>query len=109
MSAETAKAERLRQWLVESWPHDDVTPREIVQSGPNALREGKALQGPLSMLVKAGHLVSLEPGTVSRHSGRCAQGSLPDCENRPCCLMCRPLLQKSRGLALLRSLQSGRM
>ena len=45
VSEETAKAERLRQWLVESWAHDEVTPREIVQSGPNALREGKALAG----------------------------------------------------------------
>ena len=70
VSAETAKAERLRQWLVESWPHEDVTPREIVQSGPNALREGKALAGPLSMLVKAGHLVPLEPGTVIRGGAR---------------------------------------
>lgn len=70
VSEETAKAERLRQWLVESWPHDDVTPREIVQSGPNALRESKALAGPLSMLVKAGHLVPLEPGTVIRGGAR---------------------------------------
>ena len=70
VSEETSKAERLRQWLLASWPHDEVTPREILQSGPNALREGKALAGPLNMLVKAGHLVALEPGTVIRGGAR---------------------------------------
>lgn len=70
VSEETAKAERLRQWLVESWPHDDVTLREIVQSGPNALRERKALAAPLAMLVKAGHLIALPSGTVIRGGAR---------------------------------------
>lgn len=70
VSAATASAERLRQWLMESWAHDDVTPREILQSGPNALRDGKALHEPLLMLVKAGHLVPLEPGTVIRGGTR---------------------------------------
>lgn len=70
VSEETAKAERLRQWLVESWPHGEVTPREIVQLGPNALRERKALSGPLGLLVKAGHLVALPDGTVVRGAAR---------------------------------------
>lgn len=70
VSEETGKAERLRQWLLESWQHDDVTPGDILQSGPNSLRERKALSGPLSMLVKAGHLVVLEPGIVIRGKAR---------------------------------------
>lgn len=70
VSEETAKAERLRQWLMASWPHDDVLPGDILQSGPNALRERKALGGPLSMLVKAGYLQPLEPGTVIRGGAR---------------------------------------
>lgn len=70
VSEETAKAERLRTWLLESWRHEEVTPREIIQWGPNALREAKALAGPLAMLAKAGHLVPLDPGTVIRGGAR---------------------------------------
>lgn len=70
VSEETAKAERLRIWLRDSWPHGDVTPAEILNRGPNALREAKALAGPLSMLVKTGHLVPLEAGTVIRGKPR---------------------------------------
>lgn len=70
VSEETAKAERLRQWLAESWRHDDVMPSEILNKGPNALRDRKALSGPLAMLVKAGHLVALPSGTVIRGKAR---------------------------------------
>jgi len=56
--------------LLDSWPHGDVLPGDILQHGPNALRERKALSGPLSMLVKAGHLVLLEPGTIIRGGAR---------------------------------------
>ena len=70
VSEETAKAERLRLWLLDSWPHGDVTPSEILNRGPNALREAKALSGPLSMLVRAGHLVPLEPGIIIRGGAR---------------------------------------
>ncbi|WP_290689375.1 MULTISPECIES: YfjI family protein [unclassified Haematobacter] len=70
VSEETAKAERLRQWLSESWPHEDVTPSEILHRGPNPLRERKALSGPLSMLVKAGHLVQLPRGAEVRGKPR---------------------------------------
>ncbi|MFC3312503.1 DUF3987 domain-containing protein [Falsigemmobacter intermedius] len=70
VSEETAKAERLRKWLGESWPHEEITLREILQLGPNLLRDAKALRGPLSMLVKTGHLHQLEAGTVIRGSAR---------------------------------------
>jgi hypothetical protein len=66
VSEETTKAERLRQWLLTSWPYEDITPREIVQSGPNVLRERKALAGPLAMLTKTGHLQPLPTGTFIR-------------------------------------------
>ena len=45
VSEETAKAEALRKWLLESWPHDEVTPSEIVSRGPNPLRERARLGG----------------------------------------------------------------
>ncbi|WP_374292892.1 YfjI family protein [Paenirhodobacter enshiensis] len=70
VSEETAKAETLRKWLLESWAHDDVTPREIVQFGPNSLRDVKALSGPLGALLKNGWLIQLEPGTVIRGGAR---------------------------------------
>ncbi|MFC0278613.1 YfjI family protein [Falsigemmobacter intermedius] len=70
VSEETAKAERLRKWLADSWPHDDVTPREIVQYGPNSLREAKAAAGPIAALVRAGHLTAMEAGAVIRGSAR---------------------------------------
>ncbi len=39
ISAETTRAQALRRWLLETWPHPEVTTREVVQSGPGALRE----------------------------------------------------------------------
>jgi len=70
VSEETTKAERLRQWLLTSWPHDNITFREIVQLGPNALRDGKVVAGPLAMLAKTGHLQPLPAGTVIRGGAR---------------------------------------
>jgi hypothetical protein len=70
VSLETAKAEALRVWLAESWPHEEILPAEILQKGPNALRERKALDGPLAMLAKAGHLLPLEAGTIVRGAAR---------------------------------------
>lgn len=70
VSEETAKAERLRKWLVESWPHDEVTFSEMLKGGPGALRERKALVGPVSMLVKAGYLVALSEGANVRGKAR---------------------------------------
>ncbi|RWR31508.1 DUF3987 domain-containing protein [Sinirhodobacter populi] len=70
VSEETAKAERLRKWLLESWPHDDVTPREILRMGPNSLREGKALAGPLAALERNGWLFRLPDGTEVRGAAR---------------------------------------
>ena len=64
------KAERLRKWLAESWPYNDVTPSEILNRGPNSLRERKALSGPLGVLVKSGHLVALPEVTDVRGKPR---------------------------------------
>jgi len=70
VSEETAKAETLRQWLADSWSDDVVLTGDILQKGPNSLRERKALDGPLSMLVKAGHLIRLDAGTIVRDMAR---------------------------------------
>lgn len=39
VSVEIERADALRVWLLEGWGHPDVTVRDIVQNGPNALRE----------------------------------------------------------------------
>lgn len=70
VSEETAKAERLRKWLLESWPHDEVTTREILQFGPNDLRDRKQLAGPLAALLKSDWMLALHPGTVIRGGAR---------------------------------------
>lgn len=70
VSEETAKAERLRQWLLDSWPHETVTPSEILNRGPNALRERKALGGPLALLERNGWLVRLAEGAEVRGTQR---------------------------------------
>lgn len=70
VSAETAQAETLRKWLVEVWPHGDVTRREIVQFGPNSLRERAKLSAPLLALVNAGWLAPVPAGIELRGASR---------------------------------------
>lgn len=70
VSEGTAKAEALRKWLLESWPHDEVATSEILTMGPNALRERAKLNEPLAALVKAGWLVLLPAGTMVRGKAR---------------------------------------
>lgn len=66
VSEDTSRAEELRIWLLESWPHDDVTPSEILRNGPNRLRERAKLDAPLTMLIKRGWLVALPEETEVR-------------------------------------------
>ena len=70
VSEDTAKAERLRKWLLESWPHADVLPSDILNKGPNALRERSKLTGPLGLLIKTGWLVALPEGAEVRGVSR---------------------------------------
>ncbi len=70
LSAEIDKAETLRRWLLESWPHPDVMTRDVVQKGPNALRETPKARAALGILEKHGWLVRLDAGTVVRGAAR---------------------------------------
>jgi len=47
-----------------------VTFSEMLKGGPGKLRERKAMVGPVSMLVKAGHLVALPEGAKVRGKAR---------------------------------------
>jgi len=71
ISAETDRAERLRKWLLESWPHAEVTLREVQQNAPiRALRENAKARAALALLEKTGWAVKLEPGSVIRGAAR---------------------------------------
>jgi hypothetical protein len=70
VSAETDRAETLRRWLLESWPHPEIASAEVVNKGPNALREAVKAHAALALLERHGWLVPLDPGTVVRGSAR---------------------------------------
>jgi hypothetical protein len=71
VSIETARAETLRRWLLETWPEQavridrdpaTVTPKDVVQFGPNALRETAQVRKLMAALAEAGWLVLLPEG-----------------------------------------------
>jgi hypothetical protein len=67
VSAEVDRAEALRSWLLETWPHPEVLPADVLQRAPiRALRESPAARAALSLLESHGWLVPLEAGTVVR-------------------------------------------
>ncbi|WP_372922416.1 hypothetical protein [Roseovarius sp.] len=70
ISAEVDKAETLRRWLLESWPHPEVLARNVVRLGPNPVRESPKARAALGILEKHGWLSALEAGTVVRGSAR---------------------------------------
>lgn len=70
ISAEIDKAEALRRWLLESWPHPEILVRDVVRLGPNPLRESPKARAALGILEKHGWLSTLEAGTVVRGSAR---------------------------------------
>lgn len=73
VSEETDRAERLRRWILDSWPKiaiamnrdpRTITPRDALRNGPNALRETATLKKLMSVLEGHGWLRALEVGTV---------------------------------------------
>lgn len=73
VSQPTERAEALRAWIVERWPEraralgrDPATilPADVMQHGPNALREGKEAKAALAILADHGWLHALAKGTV---------------------------------------------
>lgn len=67
---EIQRAETLRIWLLERWAHPEVTKRDMMRQGPNALRDAKTLGSAVNTLQQYGWLKPLEPGTVVRGSKR---------------------------------------
>ena len=70
VSADIDNAEKLRRWILERWSEPEVLVRDVVQLGPNALRETPKARAALGILEKHGWLVALEAGTVVRGAAR---------------------------------------
>jgi hypothetical protein len=71
VSGEIDRAERLQRWLLESWPHPEILPAEVVRHAPiRALRESPAARAALRLLEAHGWIDALPPGTVVRGAFR---------------------------------------
>ncbi|MBT8458151.1 MAG: hypothetical protein KJN60_00595 [Boseongicola sp.] len=70
LSAEIDRAETLRRWLFEGWPHPQIMVRDVVRLGPNPLRESPKARAALGILERHGWLAPLEAGTVVRGAAR---------------------------------------
>ena len=71
LSGGLAQAEKLRQWLVRTWEHDEIVPRDIQKGGPTtALRQAPNVKKAIGTLVQYGWLAQLEAGTVIRGAAR---------------------------------------
>ena len=73
VSENVEKAERLRRWLLDSWPSiatargrdaSTIIPRDVVIHGPNSLRETATVKKLMVVLAAHGWLVEMEKGTV---------------------------------------------
>jgi hypothetical protein len=70
LSAETERAETLRVWFLETFLHQELTLRNVVQLGPNSLRESTKAKAAIGLLVAHHWLIPLEKETVIRGAAR---------------------------------------
>ena len=70
VSIETKDAALLLDWLQSSWSHEHIIPAEIVQNGPNKLRETKRIKPLIEMLAESGYLLRMDPNAVIRGKER---------------------------------------
>ncbi|SIT18415.1 Protein of unknown function [Roseivivax lentus] len=70
VSKEIERAETLRQWLLEGWPHPNVMARDVAQYGPSCLRVTKEAREALRLLEDHGWITPLDRGTVVRGAAR---------------------------------------
>lgn len=70
VDADIDPAEKLRVWLMETWQEPEIMSRDVVQSGPNCVRDSKAAKRAPQIFETHGWLVALLKGTVIRGSAR---------------------------------------
>lgn len=70
VSIEIERAELLRIWLLDNWHEPEILPREIMQYGPNSLRESPKMKAALALLIEHGWLSKLPEGELIRGSNR---------------------------------------
>jgi len=63
-------AEKLRVWLLETWEQPEITRQEIVQLGPNCVRDVKRAKSAINILADHGWLMPLPAGTKIRGAAR---------------------------------------
>ncbi|MGC3936372.1 YfjI family protein [Roseobacter sp. EG26] len=73
VSEEVDKAEKLRRWLLDSWPTiatnnnrdpSNIVPRDVVYHGPGSLRETATARKLMAVLAAYGWLMQLDTGAV---------------------------------------------
>ncbi len=70
ISADIDQAEKLRLWLIEKWGKPEITPSDVVQYGPYALRESPKAKASLDLLAKHGWLTTLPANHVVEGKAR---------------------------------------
>lgn len=68
ISAETTKLERMRKWLIESWPEDFISPTDARQWGP--FRETSTCRKVMAELAKFGWLMPIDAGATVKGKHR---------------------------------------
>jgi len=64
------RAEALRKWLLERWAEPEILLRDVMNAGPNSLRDSIKARAALALLEKNGWIVQLPKGTLVRGSVR---------------------------------------
>ena len=70
VSTETAEAERMRRWLVESWPEDFISERLAMQCGPGPLLDNAKIKRAFVRLETDSWIFSAGGGATTKQSWR---------------------------------------
>ncbi|MDB4020509.1 DUF3987 domain-containing protein, partial [Planktomarina temperata] len=79
LSQEIDRAEALRKWLLEVWNEPEITTRDVVQRGPNTLRESPKARAALVLLERHGWIAPLPPGATVRGAARAESWRVVKC------------------------------
>lgn len=69
-SLEITRAEALRHWLQERWEEPELLVRDVMNKGPNQLRDSPKARAAIALLEQHGWLVPVLAGTIIRGASR---------------------------------------